>query len=174
MPNRDTRHHGKLLTMKSIYPLVAAIVISACTSTNSSVRSSLDVDLLEKLLAYDVTTELNTLDPEIEKNLFLRLHEIPTDNGECYIDTHGVCQYAYYLSVATFDEQPITGLYRLTTKGKLTKASWVASNTTDYAAISVTIQNFTDEALKNNATLESHEKTVQLIIDIGKNEFREY
>ncbi|MBI1906522.1 MAG: hypothetical protein HYS20_09855 [Rhodocyclales bacterium] len=160
--------------MKSIYPLVAAIAISACTSANSSIRPSLDAGLLEKLLAYGVTTELNTLDPEIENSLFLRLHELPADNGECYIDTHGVCQYAYYLSVATFDEQPITSLYRLTEKGKLTNASWVKSNMTDYAIISVTIQNFTDEALKNNATLENREKTVLLTIDIGKNEFREY
>ncbi len=99
-----------------VFLLVSILLLSACKTISNELQSA---------VAFGVIEELNKLDPDVEKQLLLRLYRAPVYVEGCFKETHGICQYSYFLSVSTFDEYPETNIYKLKTKGEITKIMWL-------------------------------------------------
>lgn len=136
--------------MKKLFFLVL-ILLTACS--HSTVKNDLDINELSIAMAYGTMKELNEIDPDIEKDLLVRLYQNPIFGENCFIETHGVCQNNYYLSVSTFDEFPESNVFRLKMVGEVTGIHWVQDNKYDYVEIEFTLNKYTKEALANNNAL---------------------
>lgn len=127
------------------------IFLVACS--NTAVKHDLDINELSTVMAYGTMKELNDLDPDIEKDLLVRLYQSPILGENCFIETHGVCRYNYYISVSTFDEFPESNIFRLKMIGEVTETHWMKENKYDYVEIVFTLNTYTKEALENNTSL---------------------
>lgn len=110
---------------------------------------------LQSAISYGEIVELNKYSENISKQLIVRLFSSPIYKEGCFKETHGVCQYQYFLSVSTFDEYPETNIYRLTEVGELKGAKWLDSAATDTAVIEFEFEKYTKMALRNNPDLAS-------------------
>ena len=127
---------------------------------------SLDNDL-QNALAFGDIRELNKYSPEVDKQLLIRLYSSPihsshTHKENCFIETHGVCKYSYFISVSTFDEYPETNIYKLQTEGEITDISWVHSSDIDSAELNLIFNQFSVAALKSNNSLINHQQNVHI------------
>jgi hypothetical protein len=123
---------------------------------------------LKNAIAFGAMTELNDIDPKQEKDLLVRLYQAPVMNQDCFVETHGVCQYKYFISVSTFDETPEVNVFKLSNLGEITKVSWLPENILDYVELELTINKYTKEALDNNVTLENRPIKVLLKLSTKK------
>jgi len=145
----------KLLSMFGII-----LQLSGCTY--SSAESTLS---LKNVMAYGVITELNNQDENIEKALFIRLYQTPS-NTSCLTEIHSVCQYQYHMSVSTFDKYPEADVFELAIRGEIIDTTWLAVDTHDYAEIEVTYNKFTHDALQRDKSLINITTTKTLKIDV--------
>lgn len=134
------------------------IFLSACS--NNTVKHDLDINELSSVMAYGAMKELNNIDPDIEKDLLVRLYQSPILGESCFIETHGVCRYNYYVSVSTFDEFPESNIFRLKMVGEITEIHWVKENKYDYVEIEFILNTYTKEALANNTSLVNSQTKV--------------
>jgi hypothetical protein len=104
-------------------------------------------------MAYGTMKELNNIDPDIEKDLLVRMYQVPILGESCFIETHGVCRNNYYLSVSTFDEFPESNVFKMNIVGEVTEIHWFRENKHDYVEIGFTLNKYTKEALENNNSL---------------------
>lgn len=123
--------------------------------------ASLDNDL-QNALAFGEITELNEYNPEIDKQLLVRLYSSPVNKENCFIETHGTCKYKYFISVSTLDEYPETNIYKLQTEGEISDINWVDNSDIDLAELNLAFNQFSVMALKNNNTLINHRKIVNI------------
>jgi len=98
-----------------------------------------------------IETNPNTAAHEID--LFVRLYEMPVYENDCFIETHGICQNQYYVTVSTFDEYPETNVFKLKYKGEIVDSYWMEDNKTDYVKLMLVMEKYTGDALKNNNSL---------------------
>ncbi len=143
--------------MKKLFFLVV-ILLAACS--HNTAKKDLDINELSILMAYGTMKELNDIDPDIEKDLLIRLYQSPILGESCFIETHGVCRNNYYLSVSTFDEFPESNVFRLRMVGEITEIHWVQESKYDYVEIEFTLNSYTKEALTNNKSLVNVRKKV--------------
>lgn len=123
---------------------------------------------LQKALAFGKIKELNQLSEGVDKQLLLRIYEAPLHQDGCFSETHGICQYQYFISVSTFYENPETNIFRIKTNGEIVNIAWIEESEIDTARIRLTINEFTKSALANNTTLKNEKKIVQLIVDANR------
>jgi hypothetical protein len=142
--------------------IILGITILLFGCTNYSTQNTVS---LKDIMAYGVITELNNQDENIEKELFIRLYQTPSDNS-CLTEIHSVCQYQYHMSVSTFDEYPEANVFELAIRGEIINTTWLAVDSPDYAKIEVTYNKFTNEALKNDKSLINIVTTQTLRIDV--------
>lgn len=133
------------LSLLLLVPLMAG-----CNATTGDMAAE-----LKEAMAYGTMTDLNKLTPGTEKDLSVRLYQVPAMGENCFIETHGICRYRYYLSVSTFDEQPETNVFKLSHTGEVTGIAWRAEDKIDYAEIELSLSPYTRAALKNNPALKS-------------------
>lgn len=143
--------------------LLVAIFFTACT--DGSIRKNFDSHDLSRVMAYGSVKELNAINPEIEKDLLIRLYQSPIFGESCFIETHAVCRYNYYLSVSTFDEFPQSNVFKLKMVGKVTDIHWLKETKYDYVEIEFTINQYTKEALVNNPALVNTSTSVLIKVD---------
>lgn len=139
-----------------VFFVVGFLLLSACSTLNGE---------LEKALAFGSIKELNELDPEIDKQLLLRLYESPLYGDDCLKETHSVCRYVYFLSVSTFDEYPDTNIYKLKTEGHIVSVSWMSDSEVDTAKLNLVFDEYPEEALKNDNSLRHEERTVNVVVN---------
>ena len=114
-----------------------------------------EIDVFKRALAYGTQVDLNKIDAGIEKNLQLRLYRIPISTNDCFVETHGVCQYEYLLSVSSFDEAPEVNVFKLPLVGEITGISWRKHGGIDEAQIELSLSQYSDAAIKNNPALKN-------------------
>lgn len=150
--------------MMKTFLIFGFVLLSACSSIN---------DELQNALALGEIKELNQLDTKIDKQLLLRLYRSPLYQEDCFKETHGVCRYTYFLSVSTYDEYPVTNIYKLKTQGEIISIRWENTTMVDTAKLKLTFNRYTNEALKNNKTLKNIEKRIYIevnAVDIKESE----
>lgn len=142
--------------------LLGCMLLSACAGLSQEWQNA---------IAFGSIEELNELSPEVDKQLLLRLYRSPIKTENCFKETHGVCQYEYFLSVSSFDETPQTNIYKLKIKGEIVRIDWQNELKIDSAKIYVTFTKFTKAALNNNKSLKVERNTVR--IEVGLNHILE-
>jgi hypothetical protein len=123
---------------------------------------------MKQAMAIGSMKELNQLDMEKDKDLLVRLYQVPVLGETCFIETHGICRYKYLISVSTFDEYPEINVFELSARGEVTNISWLPENTLDYVEMELAFNTYTQDALKNNTALENKIYKVLLKIDPKK------
>ena len=96
--------------MKKLF-FLAGLLLTACS--HSVVKYNVDVNELSTAMAYGTIKDLNDIDHKIEKDLLVRLYQVPILGEECFVETHGICRNNYYISVSTYDEYPETNVFKL-------------------------------------------------------------
>lgn len=142
--------------------LISILVLSACKTIDQDFQSA---------IAFGEIEELNKLNPKIEKQLFIRLYKSPIYLEGCFIETHGICQFNYFLTVSTFDEYPETNIYKLKTRGEITDITWLSESKVDTAKLRFFFTKYTDYAMKNNDSLNPEKKSV--LIEVSKENLSE-
>jgi len=120
----------------------------------------------EKAIAFGKITELNQFSPKIEKDLLVRLYQAPLYESNCFVETHGICQYKYFVTVSTFDEYPETNVYELENMGEVSKVSWLPEEKVDYAEINLTFNQYSKYAMENNKKLINKIANIVLKISV--------
>ncbi len=149
--------------MKKLFFLMV-ILLTGCGHivVKSAVKKDLSVSELSATMAYGIMKELNNLDPDIEKDLLVRLYQSPIFGESCFIETQGVCRNNYYLAVSTFDEFPESTVFKLKMVGEVIEIQWVRESKYDYVEIEFTLNSYTKEALTNNKSLVKAQKKILL------------
>ncbi|TLX49819.1 hypothetical protein CWC31_15250 [Pseudoalteromonas ruthenica] len=135
--------------------LACMVFLGACTSLEGD---------FEKAVSFGVVTEVNDYSNQVDKSLYVRMYQAPVYEEQCFIETHGVCKYQYYLSVATFDEYPQTNLFTLTHQGEVTDINWLSNDEIDTATLQLTMSNYTAAALKNNPSLPVKKEVLRVTL----------
>jgi hypothetical protein len=143
--------------------VLIAILLTACSNGISKD--------LENALAFGTIRDLNDLNPEVGKDLYIRLFESPIYEANCFKETHGVCRYKYFLSVSTFDEYPETNLYELDNTGEIIEVKWLNEEKVDHAELSLVFNRYTGEALSNNPDLNN--RSWNVLIKANPDKFAE-
>jgi len=133
------------------------LFLLSCTQNNK---------LLEAAIAYGEINELNEYSENIDKQLFVRLLRAPITENQCFVETEGVCQFRYFLSVSTFDEQPETRVFTLLLKGEVVDTQWLASPEIDTATIIFTVNQYSTYAVANNPGLIQNQKNVKVQVNL--------
>ncbi len=144
--------------------LLLSLSLAACAhgGAGNEAHDEPDDAGLYKAMSIGKVITLNELQPEIDKDLSVRLYQVPTMDQDCFVETHGICQYEYYVAVSTFDEYPQVNVYKLATKGELAEITWVSDDRVDYVELDVTLNRYTSEALRNNKALDSAATRIRL------------
>lgn len=154
--------------MKIISTIILALLIPGCTTALPDHRIDTSKEReLERAMAYGLIYDLNKYSPDVGKNLLLRMYEVPArEEHDCFIETSGVCRYEYTLSVSTFDEAPTFDTIRLNHVGKISEIEWKESDATDSAWLSLKVDDYTPEALKNNPNLKNTAKQIDIHVSV--------
>ncbi len=143
--------------MKVVLVLALALMIS-CSAMDGELQSA---------ISYGEIVELNQYSKDVDKQLMVRLFKSPLYKEGCFKETHGVCQYQYFLSVSTFDENPETNIYRLSEIGEIVEIKWLASEGVDTAVIELELEKYTKMALSNNPELASERFLLKVTLTPG-------
>lgn len=157
--------------MRLILYALVMLFGSACSierdaATKQGNPADPEVEIYKRALAYGAQLDLNELNAAIEKNLSVRLYRIPLSRNDCFVETHGICQYEYLLSVSTFDEQPEINVFKLPLVGEIIGIDWQKHSRVDEEKFEVSLNQYSAAALKNNPALKNvssrHTVTVNL------------
>lgn len=154
--------------MKKLFFLFLVLSISACSHADN--KNRIDFSELVRAMAYGSVKELNEIDKNLEKDLLVRLYQVPVFGEDCFVETEGVCQNGYYVSVSTFDEQPETNLFKLNMMGEVVDIRWLTEDQSDYAEIEFTLNKYTKEAVENNKSLVNLKSTILLKLSVMSHE----
>jgi len=113
-------------------------------------------------MAFGTVDSLHPTTRETEENLILRLYAVPVFGETCFVETSGICQKRYLLSVSTFDEQPEFGVFVLPFMGQVTSVRWVGDAAVDHARLEFTVDRYTPEAVANNPDLDNFRQVFHL------------
>ena len=156
---------------KTLCLALCTIFVAACQAApkQQSVKDSvINEKAFKQAMAYGVVTDLNRIETEVDKQLWLKLYRVPLPGGDCFKETHGVCKYQYLLSVSTFDEHPEFNVFEIPETGEVVKTEWLESKEVDTAKLAVTSRAFSKEALNNNKALKPQEKVFTIKITPNK------
>lgn len=122
--------------MRLVLPFIWLLIFS-CVSNAEEMVKSINDPLLVKILAQSKMTDLNQLQPAVEKPLWLKIYRL-SDDGEnnCFPESHGICRYRYYLATSQLDDSPVSKAYYLGELGEITRYQWQATDEVDKASIS--------------------------------------
>lgn len=126
---------------------------------------------LKASMAYGTMLDVNNSHPNKDADLLVRLYQAPVTDGSCFVETHGVCRYRYYVTVSTFDEQPEVNVFRLAHEGEVTGVTWQAEDRMDYVEIELSLSQYTRTALMNNKALKS--TTSKVLLKLSPKEMQE-
>lgn len=129
--------------------LTIIAVLAGCDGNNGDMAVG-----LKTAMAYGKMSDLNK-NANGSADLLVRLYQVPVMDGSCFVETHGVCRYRYYVAVSTFDEQPEMNVFKLSHEGEVTGVVWQTEDKPDYVEVELALSQYTQAALKNNPALKN-------------------
>jgi hypothetical protein len=124
---------------------------------------------MKKILALSNVVDLNELDKHIEKNLLIKVYEVPVlEENDCFPESHGVCKHDYYVSVSQFDEYPEYNVFKIGTFGQITNFKWKKTDKPDTAEIEILTTQYSLDAQKYNDKLPDIENRLLLKLNVNK------
>jgi len=139
--------------MKKIICSIFLLSISCSSSSDILVEKIKDPVLVELLMFGDLK-DLNKLQPNIEKNLWVKIYKLPdTGSNKCFPESHGICSYKYYIATSQLDDSPVINAYYLGSLGEIIEYKWNKTNSIDKAIINIKAGKYSKEALNYNKSL---------------------
>lgn len=121
--------------------------------------------MLAELLILSELKDLNKLQPDTEKKLWVKIYKLPnTKNNKCFPESHGICDYKYYLATSQLDDSPITNVYYLGVLGEIIEYTWKYTDSIDKAIINITTNKYSKDALRYNKSLDNKATNYQIIL----------
>jgi hypothetical protein len=121
-----------------------------------------------KILALSNMIDLSKMDEDIDKDLLLRVYEVPVlEENDCFPESHGVCTYDYYISVSQYDEDPEYNVFKIGTLGQITKFKWKKTDQPDTAKIEILTTKYSLDAQKYNHKLPNIENRFLLTVNVN-------
>lgn len=149
--------------MKKHIFFILLLTIS-CSSNSQVIVKKIDDPILAELLIFSELKDLNKLQPNIEKNLWVKVYKLPnTENNKCFPESHGICSYKYYLATSQLDDSPITNAYYLGVLGEIFEYKWNYTEAIDKAIINIETNKYSKEALNYNKSLVNIITSYQII-----------
>ena len=146
------------------YLFFSLFLLVSCSTHSEEKIEKLDNPILVRILAFGELTDLNQLQKNIDKELWVKIYKVPsTKKNNCFPESHGICEYEYYLVTPQFNENPTINAYSLGTFGEFTDYKWEPATSSDKAVINIKVSNYSVAALKYNAALKKNEKEYQLV-----------
>jgi len=142
--------------------LALSLGLSACALPRSDSHSPA-IDL-PQVLALGKLIDITPRNTDHEIDLMVKVYEVPILENTCFVETHGVCQHAYFIAVSTYDEFPDTNVFQLSNIGVLRNYTWLPDEKTDFVEIEFAMDSYTATALANNKGLKNQPYRVQLQI----------
>ncbi|WP_419811580.1 hypothetical protein [Bacterioplanoides sp.] len=115
--------------------LIFFLAYVGCYSSSSAEYSN---DII-RAISYGKISELNNIETNHEKKLFLRLISLP-EKGSCIEETLSVCSYKHFISVSSFDEYPDFNIFLLSYNGFFDEVVWKNSGNIDEEIVEVNYQ----------------------------------
>ena len=141
--------------MKNILYISLLLIIS-CTTHSEVVVKEIKDPIIPKLLMLSELVDLNNLQQNINKNLWVKIYKLPnTESNDCFPESHGICEYIYYMATAQLDDSPIINAYYLGVLGEIIEYKWVYTSVNDKAIINIVTNKYSKEALKYNKELKN-------------------
>jgi len=139
--------------MKKLIFSILLLSISCSSNSNILVKKIKD-PMLAQLLIFSELKDLNKLQPNIEKKLWVKVYKLPnTEPNNCFPESHGICNYKYYLATSQLDDSPIINAYDLGILGEIVEYKWKKTNTIDKVVINIKANKYSKEALNYNKSL---------------------
>ena len=150
--------------MKSLIFICLFLVISCDSNSQENIRRISDSSVVE-LMIFGEVLDLNKLQENVEKNLWLKIYKVPNiSDNECFPESHGVCDYKYYLATSQLDDSPLINAYYLGVIGEIIEYEWQETQNIDTAIIKVTANKYSKEALAYNKSLQNRKVTYQITV----------
>lgn len=135
---------------------VFLLLIISCTSNSQGLVKKINDPALAELLALSELKDLNKLQLNIEKNLWIKVYKLPnTESNKCFPESHGICNYKYYIVTSQLDDSPIINVYYLGTFGEIIDYQWRHTSSIDEAVINIITNKYSKEALIYNKSLRN-------------------
>jgi hypothetical protein len=152
---------------KIVLPYIALVALLFACEGNIK-PDDMTAKELKKVLALSNFIDLNLIKTNVEKDLILRVFEMPvTEQNDCFPESHGVCNYDYYLSVSQYDEYPDFNVFKIGRFGQIISYKWIREDKPDYVEIEILTYKYSSAALKYNKKLKNEEKRILLKIDVS-------
>jgi len=153
--------------MKYLVIPFMTLILSCSVNANDKVEKIYDPHLVN-ILMFSEMAELNKLQPNIEKNLWVKIYKVPDKTpNDCFPESHGICKYVYYIAVSQFDENPIVDAYRLGVFGEIVNYKWTQITELDTAVINIEINEYSKEAITYNKKLKDKVSKYKLLLKPG-------
>ena len=148
--------------MKNLIFICLFLVISCDSNSQENITRISDSSVV-KLMMLGEVLDLNKLQENIEKNLWLKIYKVPnTSDNECFPESHGICDYKYYLATSQLDDSPILNAYYLGVIGEIIEYEWQETQNIDTAIIKISANKYSKEALAYNKSLQNRKITYQI------------
>ena len=139
--------------MKKLIYSILLLSIS-CSSNSSILVKKIKDPVLTELLIFGESKDLNKLQPNTEKNLWVKIYKLPnTEPNKCFPESHGICSYKYYLATSQLDDSPKINAYYLGSLGEVIGYEWKKAKSIDEAIINIKVNKYSKEALSYNKSL---------------------
>ena len=147
------------------YILLILLLLASCSTQSQVVIEKIDNKEFVEFLIFGEQHDLNKLQPDIEKKLWVKLYKLPnTEINECFPGSHGVCNYKYYIATSQLDDSPIIMAYALGSLGEIIAINWELTQGVDEAIINIKSNRYSKEALSYNKNLKNVVTNYKIII----------
>lgn len=149
--------------------LYSVLLLLSCSVNSAKKIESINNPLLVSILVNSKLANLNILQKNIEKNLLVKIYEVPsTEEDKCFPESHGICKHKYYLATSQLDDSPIINAYYLGEFGEIVEYKWEKTNELDTAIIYIRTNKYSQVALDYNKSLVNIEKKYKIVAKPNK------
>ena len=145
--------------------LMLGIVLSAFASDKVDIKTVTDTDMA-RVLALSEVMDLNKIKTPFEKNRWVKMYKVPgVGPVDCFPESHGICQYEYYLATSQIDDSPAVNAWNLGRLGEIIDYKWIKTEEVDSAIIIMKVSKYSKQAISYNKKLKNEIKTYRVIIN---------
>jgi len=137
----------------------------SCSTQSQVAVKKIDNQEIVQLLIFSEQQDLNKLQLGFEKNLWVKLYKLPnTTDNKCFPESHGICNYIYYIATSQLDDSPIINAYNLGVLGEIVEIKWINTKDIDKAIINIKTNKYSKEALNYNKRLKNRITNYKVIV----------
>lgn len=144
--------------------LSLGIVFSATAGDKTTIKKIAD-RVMVKVLALGEVRDLNKIKTSFEKNRWIKIYQVPSNEpADCFPESHGVCQYEYYLATSQLDDSPAVNAWSLGRLGEVVGYKWIKTEEVDTAIFTMKVSKYSKQAIHYNKKLKNEINTYRVTV----------